>query len=200
LDVARTKKKVDLDIDKGRWIMMPHAVMTSRRYIGLSHPARSLLWEFAVQLGGHNNGWLIATDRKLKERGWNSSGTISRAKRELLDAEFIFETVKGHRPNKASWYAVTWRALDAAPYGKSYDPGADRLFFRSAYAKGDPLPIRPTRQQLYARHASATENAVLTPSAAARAGAITPCAGAGDPLATPLEGAVLTGLGPVTAP
>jgi hypothetical protein len=198
--MGRAKQKFDLDIDKGRWIMMPHAVMTSRRYMALSHTARSLLWEFALQLGGHNNGQLIATDRKLEERGWNSSGTISRAKRELLEAEFIFETVKGHRPNKASWYAVTWRALNPAPYGKSYDTGAERLFFRSAYAKGDPLPIKPTRQELYARHRSKARNATLTPPDAATAPAIAPPWGAGDPATTPLQGAVLPGLEPPPAP
>jgi hypothetical protein len=198
--VTRKKKTVAVDVDKGRFIWMPHAVMQSRRYLALSHTARSLLWEFAFQLGGHNNGQLIATDRKLAERGWNSSGTISRAKRELLEAEFIFETVKGYRPNKASWFAVTWRALDPAPYGKSYDPGVERMFFRSAYAKGDPLKVKPTRELLYARHRPAAQNAMLTPPARATPGSITPSADPRGGIATPLESAVSPDFEGVSAP
>jgi hypothetical protein len=46
---------------------------------------------------------------------------ITRAKRELKEAGFINEMVKGHRPNKASWYAITLQTLDRL---QGYDHGA----------------------------------------------------------------------------
>ena len=74
--------------------------------------ARALLFELARQFVRDNNGRFLASGAYLAKRGWKSADVITRAKRELLDAGFLFETVKGHRPNKASCYAVTWRTLD----------------------------------------------------------------------------------------
>ena len=37
-----------------------------------------------------------------------------------------------YRPNKASWFAVTWLPLDKI---LGYDPGAEQGFIRSAYLK-----------------------------------------------------------------
>jgi hypothetical protein len=91
---------------------------------------RSLLWEVARQYVRDNNGRLLLSAKYLRKRGWKSADVIARAKRELLDGGFIFQTVQGHRPNKASWYAVTWHPLDRIP---GYDAGAARLFGRSAY-------------------------------------------------------------------
>jgi hypothetical protein len=76
----------------------------------------------------------------MVKRGWNSSDTITNAKRQLLDGGFIYETVMGHRPNKASWYAVTWMALDKLP---GYDYGAYEGFRRGAYRQ-DITPIKNT--------------------------------------------------------
>ena len=65
---------------------------------------------------------------------------LTKAKRELLDAGFIFETVKGQRPNKAARYAVTWRALDRHP---GYEAGTAEAFQRGAYRLQDPVQIAP---------------------------------------------------------
>ena len=62
----------------------------------------------------------------------DSAGVISRAKRELLDSELIYETVMGYRPNKASWFAVTWKNLSAS---QDYDVGASKGFVKGAYKK-----------------------------------------------------------------
>ena len=134
--------KGDSSRDPGGFIALPWSVVDSPCYAALSHPARSLLMEISRQCVGDNNGWLLASRAYLRKRGWNSARVIDKAKRELLDAGFIFETVKGHRPNKASWYAVTWRALDRNP---GYDPGASALFQRGAYRRNAPLS--PTRRQ-----------------------------------------------------
>jgi hypothetical protein len=93
-----------------------------------------------------NNGRLLASIAYLSERGWTSRDVITRAKRELLEAGFIHETVMGHRPNKASWYAVTWRSLDKS---NAYDFGAAESFRRGAYKDGTSLQTKPTREDLY---------------------------------------------------
>jgi hypothetical protein len=95
--------------------------------------------EFARQFVRDNNGRLLASSAYLAKRGWKSVDVITRAKRELLEAGFIFETVKGQRPNKASWYAVTWHALDNCA---GYDPSTKGAFERSAYLKNTPLKIK----------------------------------------------------------
>jgi hypothetical protein len=115
---------------------LPWSVLDCPGYGRLSHPARSLLLEVARQLHSDDNGRLLLSRAYLAPRGWKSADTITNAKRELLKGGFIFETVMGHRPNKASWYAVTWRTLDKLP---GYDEGAKHLFERGAYKKPFPL-------------------------------------------------------------
>lgn len=139
-------RRVDTGRDAGGFVALPWSVLDCPAYAGLSHPARALLLEFARQLGKDNNGRLLASRAYLTGRGWKSADVIQRAKIELLAAAFIFETVKGQRPNRASWYAVTWRVLDRHP---GYDAGTVEGFQRGGYrhtaevlhlpARGPPL-------------------------------------------------------------
>ncbi len=130
--------KGDSGRDGGGFAAIPWMVLDCPAYSHLSHPSRSLLMEIARQFVRDNNGRLLASAAYLSKRGWNSSDVITRAKRELIEAGFIHETVKGHRPNKASWYAITWRALDRL---QGYDYGAAESFDRDSYHKSDPLKI-----------------------------------------------------------
>lgn len=166
--------------DAGGFVALPWSVLDSASWGRLSHPARSLLMEIARQYVRDNNGRLLASAAYLGPRGWKSWDVIARAKTELIDAGFIHETVKGHRPNKASWYAVTWHPLDRLP---GYDSGATESFKRSAYR--DPAPLK---------------NAPLTPSGGAGARPIAPSGGAGDTLPTPPHGAVRHLLRPRSTP
>jgi hypothetical protein len=129
-------KRAAIDRDQGRFVALPFSVIDSVAYKNLSHPARSLLIEIDRQYCFDNNGRLLASYAYLRKRGWTSADTITRAKRELLAAGLIHETVKGCRPNKASWYAVTWRPIDRL---QGYDEGALQTFVRSAYAKTQGL-------------------------------------------------------------
>lgn len=128
--------------DAGGFVALPWAVLDSSAYQGLSHPARSLLMELARQYVRDNNGRLLASRAYLGKRGWKSADVIQRAKDELIAAGFVHETVKGQRPNKASWYAVTWHSIDRL---QGYDPGAVESFERGAYRKNASLcPSRGT--------------------------------------------------------
>jgi hypothetical protein len=135
-------KKRDISRDPGGFVALPWTVLDCPAYIALSHPARGLLVEFSRQIGRDNNGRLLASAAYLGPRGWTSNDVLTRSKRELLDAGFIFETVKGQRPHRASWYAVTWRALDQIP---GYDAGTAAAFERGAYLKRGPEKIKVLR-------------------------------------------------------
>lgn len=135
-------RRGDASRDGGRFIALPWSVLDSRAFLGLSYPARALLLEIAWQFVRDNNGRLLTSAGHLEACGWKSRDVITRAKRELLEAGFIFETVKGQRPNRASWYAVTWMTLDRHP---DFDAGALEGFQRGAYRRTADVLHLPAR-------------------------------------------------------
>jgi hypothetical protein len=135
----RRTKGQDTSRDSGPFIALPWQVTDSPAYIGLSHPAKALLVDIARQFVRDNNGRLLASRAHLGKRGWKSADTIGRAVKELIAARLIHQTVMGNFPKTASWYAVTWRALDRLP---GFDAGAADSFERGAYAK---QPIKNAR-------------------------------------------------------
>ena len=92
---------------KKRFVMLDHALLKSPRYLGLSYKAKILLTDALVQFNGKNNGDFCLTLSVMKQRGWSSNDTLSRAIKELIDAEFLVLTRQGGR-NKCNLYGVTW--------------------------------------------------------------------------------------------
>lgn len=125
-----SNRKGDSGRDGGAFLALPWTVLDCAAYAALSHPAKALLIEVDRQFVRDNNGRMLLSVAYLKTRGWFSAGVIQKAKQELIQSSFIVETVKGQRPNKASWYAVTWRALNKQ---SGYDAGTEQLFQRGAY-------------------------------------------------------------------
>jgi hypothetical protein len=164
------RKGHDTSRDQGGFVALPWSVLDCPAYARLSHPARSLLLEFSRQYVRDNNGRLLASGAYLARRGWKSSDVIYRAKQELMEAGFIHETVMGHRPNKASWYAVTWLALDRLP---GFDAGAVETFKRGAYRENVPW-----------------KNATLRPSHGVERPSIAPSHGVETSPPTPSHGAI----------
>ena len=128
--------KGDLGRDVGGFIALPWSVLDCPAYTRLSVHARALLLEVARQFVRDNNGRMLLSRAYMATRGWKSMDMLNKCKAELIEARFIFQTVQGHRPNKASWYAVTWRTLDKLP---GYDAGTEKCFERGAYQKSEPL-------------------------------------------------------------
>ena len=174
------RKKIDTGRDAGRFITLPVSVLESVAYLGLSANARALLMEVALQCHGDDNGRLLLSRAHMVKRGWLSSDMLTKGKRELLDAGLIFETVKGQRPNKASWYAVTWRRLDRLP---GFDAGAALTFERGSYNK---KPLH--------------KNAVLRPPHGTGGLSIAPPHGVAATPPVPLHGAIRAAFGPVPVP
>ncbi|CAH0354065.1 hypothetical protein [Aquabacterium sp. CECT 9606] len=159
--MSKPKQRKDSGRDAGGFIALPWSVMDCQAYQSLSMHARALLLEVARQYVRDNNGRLLLSRAFMADRGWKSADMLTKAKRELLDGGFIFETVKGHRPHKASWYAITWQLLDRHP---GFDPGAFEAFRKGAYQPSLTVPSKPkpTRDQLY-RKWDQPKNAVLIP-------------------------------------
>lgn len=156
-------RKGDAGRDSGGFVALPWSVLDCPAYAALSTHAKALLLEVARQFHRDDNGRMLLSRAYMATRGWKSNDTIAKAKNELLNGGFIFETVKGHRPNKASWYAVTWRTLDKMP---GYDEGMAQLFERGAYQKSAPLkkiltPPRGTgRASIVPPHGTETQSTV----------------------------------------
>ena len=131
-------RKGDHGREPGSFKTLPTAVLKSHAYLGLSANARSLLLELVLQCNYDDNGRLLLSRAYFAKegRGWASHDMLIKGKRELLAAGLIFETVKGQRPNKASWYAVTWRRLDKIA---GYDIGVTASFELGAYRKAQPV-------------------------------------------------------------
>lgn len=97
----------------GAILIMPHCVLNSAAYLSLSGRSIKLLYDLAMQYNTYNNGALLASWRFMSERrGWTSADQLAKAKAELIDKSLIVQTVQGLLPNKASWYGLTWLALD----------------------------------------------------------------------------------------
>ncbi len=111
----KTTKRTRAARDGSRFLALPHVVMDSEAFRNLSGPALRLLLDIARQYDGDNNGRLVACSKYLRTRGWSSEGTASRARKELEASRLIVETRKGMRPNRATWYALTWLVFDWSP-------------------------------------------------------------------------------------
>jgi hypothetical protein len=189
-------RRRDAGRDAGGFVALPWAVLDSPAYSGLSHPAKALLLEFARQFVRDNNGRLRCSMTYLGPRGWKSNDVITRAVRELVAAGFVHQTAQGHRPSKASWYAVTWRALDRHP---GYDVGTVESFQRGAYrlwaAAQCPAEITPPTPS-----PGAEKNASLTPSPGVERSSRAPSPGVGALPTAPSPGAVEGGFGAFSTP
>lgn len=105
--MAKAKGRRDSD----RFTGVPHKVMKTRKYLSINTHAKTLLFELAFQYNGHNNGDLSASWTLMKERGFRSKSTLSKAIKQLIDVGFIQITRAGGI-NTCTLYALTWKAID----------------------------------------------------------------------------------------
>lgn len=97
----------------GAVLVVPHVVLNSAAYMTLSGSAVKLLYDITMQYNLRNNGALLASMRHMSEkRGWTSADMLNKARKELIEHNLISLTVQGRLPNKASWFGLTWLALD----------------------------------------------------------------------------------------
>jgi len=100
---------------------IPRMVMESEDYVNLRSGSRSLLFEFAYQYKGKNNGNLSATFNQMKQRGFRSPNTVAKALKALQAAKMIVKTRQGGK-NYPCLYAITWQPIDECR-GKNLELG-----------------------------------------------------------------------------
>lgn len=99
----------------GRFVAVPHAVLDSVSYLQLPTRAVKLLMDIAYQYNGRNNGDLTVAWGFMERRGWSSKDTLSKAVKDLVDADLILKTRTGRFMNpgaRCDLYAISWRAID----------------------------------------------------------------------------------------
>ena len=95
------------------FMQLPHYVKRSTGYHGLSLAARALLTEIYDRYNGSNNGMIALGVREAAYELGCNQGTISRAARELDDADLVRPTKVGAwRGREATEWRVTWRRCD----------------------------------------------------------------------------------------
>jgi hypothetical protein len=102
------KSKKPLETFTGNFSRIPHAVMDSQAFIGLSDRGKSLLFALIRQINGNNNGRLQLTNKWLSGHGWQSHSSNSKAVAELIERELIVVSRLGGLNAGCNWYAVTW--------------------------------------------------------------------------------------------
>jgi len=96
---------------KGLYSAIPHAVLDSQAFIGLSMRAKALLFDVMRQHSGRNNGHMQLTYTWLKSRGWSSADQIAKSTQELQDRKLIYKTKQGGLNIGPSFYALTWHHI-----------------------------------------------------------------------------------------
>jgi hypothetical protein len=172
--MAERKQKRLVESISGLYGGIPHAVLDSTAFKGLSYPAKALLFELMRQHNAvkGNNGHLHLSFSWLARRGWKSRDVIQRARAELLERGLLIQTRQGGLNIGASGYALTW--LHITNYvgleieRKDYHPGA--------WGFMDALPI--------AKKSANTSPLTGKGNTASRYGSLPP-AGTGEALAVP---------------
>ena len=106
-----TRRKI-----KGRqtippFVMFPRVLMLHKNFKTLSPRATKLVVDLASQYNGFNNGDLCASLGFLKNRGWNSSDQLFKARKELADRGMTVVARQGGL-NLATLFALTWFPID----------------------------------------------------------------------------------------
>ena len=95
----------------GSFVSLPHGLLKHPSFATLTPRATKLLIDISTQYRGKNNGDLSATLKQMRQRGWNSSDQLQKAKNELINRGLILVSRQGGR-NKCSLYAITWQQID----------------------------------------------------------------------------------------
>jgi hypothetical protein len=156
--MARSKHK-----QKASFAGIPRVVMECPDYTSLSASAIRLLVELAYSYKGGNNGDLCPAWTLMKERGFRSKATLTRAIKELVAAEMIMLTRQGQFiRNKAGLYALTWAPINECS-GKHLDESPTRTpprNFSLERQQGWPRKLDLPEQKLY-RKGTETELKVV---------------------------------------
>lgn len=104
----KSKKKYPI---LGAFVALPHTLLNHSDFISLKPRAVKLLIDLAMQFNGGNNGDLSMEFPKMKKRGWKSNDQLYKARKELIEKDWIIRTRLGGK-HKVSLYAISWINID----------------------------------------------------------------------------------------
>lgn len=113
----RTTKHVKWN---NRFVSLPHAMIREDSFVALPASAVKLLLVMASFYNGSNNGHLTATFSALKNHGFYSKGTLTRARQDLLAAGVLIETSKAYF-KKPAMFALSYYPIDPPPAHREYN-------------------------------------------------------------------------------
>ena len=94
------------------YFALPHYILDHPDYFNMNLAAQALLNRMGRLYNGFNNGDIAIPFSVLRDFGWRSSGTLNRAKEELLAFEWIRLTRMGNKYGLCHLYGLTWIPLD----------------------------------------------------------------------------------------
>ena len=141
--MARSRSKFKGRAESGTFTALPHTLMDSDEFRGLSPSGlRVLLW-LCRQYNGRNNGDLSATITQGIKFGVNSSASLAKALKELQELNLIICTRQGQfmQPgSRCALYAITWRAIDEC-IGKDLELGPTETSIRRFEKNHNPTQL-----------------------------------------------------------
>ena len=129
--------------EPGGFAALPHCLLESKVYIGLSPHAVKLLNDLLAQFKGFNNGDLCLSWSIMAKRGWKSRDTLNKARIELMDVEMIFVSRYGDR-KRAHLYALTFYSIDECGGKLDISATPKPLSLWRKYEPSPPLKIKST--------------------------------------------------------
>jgi len=94
------------------YFMIDHKLYLHPSYLSLSHMGIHLLVDMFFLYNGFNNGDISIVFNDMKKRAWKSSGSLDKAKNELLERGLIYLTRRGKKYGDCALYALSWIPLD----------------------------------------------------------------------------------------
>ena len=95
----------------GSFFAIPKVVLNHPDFLKMTWAAQALLIHMGAFYNGFNNGDLAIPLSIMRERGW-WSGTLQKAKAELIAYDWIRITRKGNKFYLPDLFAFTWKELD----------------------------------------------------------------------------------------
>ncbi len=129
--------------ESGGFAALPHCLLESKVYIGLSAHAVKLLNDLLAQFKGFNNGDLCLAWSIMEKRGWKSRDTLNKARKNLLDVELIIISRYGDR-KRTQLYALSFYAIDECGGKLDINTTERPLSLWRKHEPLQPLKIKPT--------------------------------------------------------
>lgn len=102
---------------KGRFAMLPHALLRHEAVTTLSPAHRWVLVAVAAEFNGKNNGAIVLTPAVAKDYGITSVDTLRKGLGELVSRGLVIRTDPGsYQPPKPARYALTWQPMNDSDY------------------------------------------------------------------------------------